>query len=421
MQVLIVGSGGREHALAWKLKQSSRVEKIYIAPGNPGTDELGENISAKSTEEIVGWLRTNPVGLVVIGPDQYLAEGLSDKIRELGILVFGPSKAAAEIEWSKTYAKQLMLEEGIPTAQSQTFSNSEEAKQYVRNQKLPIVIKADGLAAGKGVIISKTIEEAESAIEDMMESKVFGDSGSTVIIEDYLDGVEISVHAFCDGEEAVLFPIAKDHKRICEGDTGPNTGGMGTIAPVSMVTEEQIESIRIKIVLPILTALKNRGRPFSGVLFPGVMLTKDGPFVIEFNARFGDPETQSYMRILESDLFEILYACATGRLAAADVRWSDKSACCIVLAAKGYPTSTEIGDSITILPFGSKETFIFDAGVARKDNQLITNGGRVLGVTAVGDTLSEALEIAYGAVEHIDFPGKQFRRDIGASVVNIGE
>lgn len=416
MKVLVVGNGGREHALTWKLKQSPKVERIYVAPGNPGTAEMAINVPAKSTEEIIVWLNENPVDLVVIGPDQYLAEGLSDKIRELGILVFGPSKAAAEIEWSKAYAKQLMHEEEIPTATSRTFSNSEEAREYLKNQKLPVVIKADGLAAGKGVIIAKTMEEAESAVADMMDSKIYGESGSTVIVEDYLDGFEVSVHAFCDGEEAILFPIAKDHKRIGEGDTGPNTGGMGTIAPVPTVTDEQIESIKNKIVLPILTGLKKRGRPFSGVLFPGVMITKDGPFVIEFNARFGDPETQSYMRIFESDLFEVLYACAIGNLSSVDVRWSNKSACCIVLASKGYPTATEIGDPITILPFGSKEAVIFDAGILRKDNQLITSGGRVLGVTAIGNSLSEALETAYGKVDQIDFPGKQYRRDIGASV-----
>lgn len=416
MQILVVGNGGREHALTWKLKQSPKVTKIFIAPGNPGTAELGINIPAKSTEEIIEWLKVNPVDFVVIGPDQYLAEGLTDKIRELGILVFGPSKEAAEIEWSKAYAKQLMFEEGIPTAESLTFSNSAEAKVYIKNRKLPIVIKVDGLAAGKGVVIAKTVEEAEAAIEDILDSRIFGDSGSTVIIEDYLEGFEISVHSFCDGEDAVLFPISKDHKRIGENDTGPNTGGMGTIAPVPTVNEEQIESIRNKIVLPVLAGLKKRGRPFSGILFPGVMLTKDGPYVIEFNARFGDPETQSYMRVLESDLFEVLYACATGKLSTVNVKWVNKFACCIVLASKGYPTATEVGLPITVLPFGSKETVIFHAGIAEKENQLITSGGRVLGVTAIGNSLKEALETAYNEASKINFPGKQYRRDIGSSI-----
>lgn len=417
MKVLIVGNGGREHALTWKLKQSPKVQQIYIAPGNPGTAELGENISAKSTDEIVDWLRINTVDLVVIGPDQYLVEGLSDRVRELNIPVFGPSKLASEIEWSKAYAKQLMHEEGIPTAKSQIFSDSEQAKKYIRGNKLPIVIKADGLAAGKGVIIAKTINEAESAIDDMMNSKIFGDSGSTVIVEDYLDGFEISVHAFCDGEQAILFPIAKDHKRIGEGDTGPNTGGMGTIAPVSKVTKQQIESIKNEIVLPTLSALKKRGRKFSGVLFPGVMLTKDGPYVIEFNARFGDPETQSYMRILESDLFDILYACATGNLSNVKVNWSNKFACCIVLASKGYPTTTQTGDVVTIRSHGYNKSQIFYASVIKKEDKLITNGGRILGITTVGDSLSEALEIAYKEAENVDFSGKQYRRDIGAEVL----
>jgi len=416
MEVLVVGSGGREHSLTWKLKQSPKVSKIYIAPGNYGTTNLGTNISAESSEEIIAWLQKNPVDLVVIGPDQYLKEGLTDKIRNLGILVFGPSRAAAEIEWSKTYAKQIMLEENIPTAQSHTFFNSKEAKQYIRNQKMPIVIKADGLAAGKGVVIAKTIEEAESAITNMMDSKIFGDSGNSILIEEYLDGFEVSAHAFCDGEEAVLFPVSKDHKRIKDGDIGPNTGGMGTIAPVSTVTKEQIESIKSKVILPILASLKKRGCPFIGILFPGIMLTKNGPFVIEFNARFGDPETQSYMRILESDLFEILYACSKGILSSVEVKWNDKYACCIVLAAKGYPIKTETGDPIVILPFDSKESLIFYAGTTTSKGQLITNSGRVLGVTATGDSLNEALEKAYRRINQIDFTGKQYRRDIGTSI-----
>lgn len=416
MKVLVVGNGGREHALVWKLKQSPKIREIYIAPGNPGTAELGINIPAKSTEDIVVWLKKNRVDLVVIGPDQYLAEGLSDKVCELGILVFGPSKAAAEIEWSKLYAKQLMFDEGIPTAKSCVFSNSDEAKQYVRSQNLPIVIKADGLTAGKGVFIAKTIAEADFAIDSMMRSKMFGDSGNSIIIEDYLDGFEVSVHAFCDEEDFVLFPIAKDHKRIGEGDTGPNTGGMGTVAPVSVVTEADIKTIKNKIVAPTLKALKKRGRPFSGLLFPGIMLTKDGPFVIEFNARFGDPETQSYMRILESDLFEVLYACAKGNLSTVKIRWSEKFACCVVLATKGYPVSMEGGAPITMLPNDSEDILIFNAGVERKGNQLIASGGRALGVTATGDSLSEALTVAYKKVNQIDFSGKQYRRDIGASV-----
>ncbi|MEN9604908.1 MAG: hypothetical protein RJB39_593 [Candidatus Parcubacteria bacterium] len=415
MNVLIIGSGGREHALAWKLKQSSKVTRLYIAPGNPGTDELGINVPAKSTAEIVEWLKTNKMDFVVIGPDQYLAEGIVDKVKALDIPVFGPSLAAAEIEWSKAYAKQFMFEEGIPTAESKTFVNSEEAKQYVHGRAFPLVIKADGLAAGKGVVIAQNIEEAYAAFVNMMDTKLFGESGNTVIVEDYLEGFEISTHAFCDGEHAIMFPSSKDHKRIGEGDTGPNTGGMGTIAPVPGVTAEQMEEIKNKIVLPTLRGLQKRGRAFSGILFPGIMLTKDGPYVIEFNARFGDPEAQSYMRILESDLFEILYACAMGDLENVEVRWSDTSACCIVLASKGYPTETNVGDSITMPKIDDENVVVFEAGTKIGDGNKVkvTAGGRVMGVTAVGKNLKEALHDAYEFAENITFEGKQYRRDIG--------
>lgn len=413
MNILIVGSGGREHALAWKLKQSPKVTQLYIAPGNPGTSELGTNIPAKSTFEIVEWLKINTMDLVVIGPDQYLAEGIVDKVKALNIPVFGPTQSAAEIEWSKAYAKQFMFEEGIPTAESKTFLNSVEARQYIDNCAFPIVIKVDGLAAGKGVVIAQTREEAHAAIANMMDTRVFGESGSRVIIEGYLEGFEISTHAFCDGENAVMFPASKDHKRIGEGDTGPNTGGMGTIAPVPGVTAEQMDEIKNKIVLPTLRGLQKRGRPFSGILFPGIMLTKNGPYVIEFNARFGDPEVQSYVRILESDLFEILYACATGGLENVEVKWSDESACCIVLASKGYPVETEVGDVMAMPTIQDESVVVFEAGTAMDDGNKVTAGGRVLGVTSVGKDLNEALEKAYEFAENIKFEGKQMRRDIG--------
>ena len=299
MEVLIVGSGGREHALAWKLKQSPKVSKIYIASGNAGTALVGENVPIKSCVEILSWLETHPVGLVVIGPDNYLAEGLTDLIQKLGIPVFGPTKAAAEIEWSKSYAKQFMLEEGIPTARHRVFETAEVALKYIRKQQFPLVIKADGLAAGKGVVVAENLAEAEDAVDEIMNQKAHGDAGGRLIIEEFLEGFEISVHAFCDGENAILFPSSKDHKRVFDGDQGPNTGGMGTVAPVPLLSEKQMQLIQERIVLPTLRGLARRGRSFRGVLFPGIMLTKYGPSVIEFNARFGDPETQSYMRLLE--------------------------------------------------------------------------------------------------------------------------
>jgi phosphoribosylamine--glycine ligase len=412
MTVLIVGAGGREHALAWKLKQSPKVHKIFISPGNAGTALVGENINAKTQSEILGWLRTNPVDLVVIGPDNHLVEGLTDAIKEIGIKVFGPTKAAAKIEWSKSYAKQFMLEEGIPTARHRVFETAELARDYVQKQSFPIVIKADGLAAGKGVIIAGTVEEAEKAITEIMETKVHGESGACLVIEDFLEGFEISVHAFCDGEDAVMFPSSKDHKRIFDGDKGPNTGGMGTIAPVPIVPQEQMDLIRDRIVLPTLAGLKKRGHPFKGILFPGIMLTKYGPQVIEFNARFGDPETQSYMRILESDLLGILLACVSGSLKNIEVKWSDKYACCVVLASAGYPGTYEKGFAIN-LPADSEELVVFHAGTALRDNQLVTDGGRVLGVTAIADTVGDSLAKAFRALSPRVFEGVQYRNDIG--------
>ena len=312
----------------------------------------------------------------------------------MGLLVFGPTKAAAEIEWSKSYAKQFMQEEGIPTARYKVFNVRTEALEYVRNQGLPLVIKADGLAAGKGVVIAQTLTDAEDAIEDMMSKKVHGDSGTRVVIEEYLEGFEISIHAFCDSENAILFPPSKDHKRISNGDIGPNTGGMGTITPVPCISEKDMELIRNQIVLPTLTGLRKRGRPFHGILFPGVMITKDGPKVIEFNARFGDPETQSYMRILDTDLLDILYACVRGSLKNIEVKWSSQSACCIVLASAGYPGSYDNGVAIES-PKDTKEIVVFHAGTIMNDAVLVTNGGRVLGITATGNTLKQALKSAY--------------------------
>lgn len=413
MKVLVVGSGGREHALAWKLKQSPKVGQIYIAPGNAGTALVGENISVKTITEIVGWLEKNPVDLVVVGPDSYLAGGIVDEIQKLNIPVFGPTKAAAEIEWSKSYAKQFMQEEGIPTAAYAVFSDAVSAKQYIRKQLLPLVIKADGLAFGKGVVIARTFEDAERSIEDMLVKKTFGAASSEIVIEEYLEGFEISIHAFCDGENFVLFPVSKDHKRIFDGDTGLNTGGMGTIAPVPGILKEHTDLIEKKIVAPTLLGLKKRGRAFSGVLYPGVMLTKDGPKVIEFNARFGDPETQSYMRLLETDLFDTLFACTTGTLSKIDVQWDTRYASCVVLASRGYPEESEKGFEIKGLPYGEHGTTIFHSGTTSENGKYVTSGGRVLGVTAVGTTLQESLDAAYQAITKISFDGMQYRKDVG--------
>lgn len=415
MDILVVGNGGREHALVWKLKQSRKVKNIFVAPGNAGTSLLAKNIDLSKTEEIIGWLRKNPIDLVVIGPDDYLAEGMADKIQALGAKVFGPTKNASEIEWSKSYAKRLMQEEGIPTARFEAFHDQAKALAYIEKQKFPLVIKANGLALGKGVVIAENSNEARKAIKEMMENKIFGEAGSEIVIEECLVGREISIHAFCDGENALMFPASEDHKRIFDGDKGPNTGGMGTIAPVPRVTEAQIGEIKEKIVLPTLKALKKRGRSFKGILFPGIMMTKDGPKVIEFNSRFGDPETQSYMRILESDLADVMLACIDGNLKKTNIEWSKKSACCIVCASGGYPGNYEKGKEIRGLDdIKSKDIAVFHAGTKILEDKVVTNGGRVLGITAIGNDLKESLSKAYDAIESISFDEMHYRIDIGA-------
>ncbi len=414
MKILVIGSGGRENALAWKLKQSSKVTELFAAPGNPGTKDIATNVILNSQSEILEWLKQNPMDLVVVGPDNYLAEGIVDEIQDLGIKVFGPSKLASEIEWSKSYAKDLMKEEGIPTASFEIFSDFDRAFEYIKQNKFPTVIKASGLALGKGVIIAENLIDAETALREIMTDKVFGEAGDVVVIEEYLTGREISTHAFCDGENAVMFPSSQDHKRIFEDDLGPNTGGMGTIAPVPWVTEEHLNEVKEKIVLPLLKALQKRGREFRGLLFPGIMITEDGPKVIEFNARFGDPETESYMRILETDLVDILLACIDGTLLNIDINWSSQSAATIMCASGGYPGSYEKGKEIMgVNEITDKDVAVFHSGTKIIDHKLITNGGRVLAVTAVGDTVRDALSKAYKAIEGISFEGMQYRKDIG--------
>lgn len=416
MNILIIGNGSREHALAWKIKRSPKVSRIFVAPGNGGTEQIAINVPISTTSEIINWLKKNPVDLVVVGPDNYLEEGIVDQIESMNIPVFGPTRPAAEIEWSKAFAKQFMKEEGIPSAVFEVFSDYDDAVEYVRALPLPIVIKASGLAAGKGVIIAETIEEAESTLHEILEENKFGNAGNTVIVEEFLIGKEISIHAFCDGKTSVLFPAAQDHKRIFDNDKGPNTGGMGTIAPVPWVTQEMMDEIKQKIVDPTLVALMKRGRPFKGVLFPGIMITGDGPKVIEFNARFGDPETQSYMRILKTDLFEVLLSCTNGTLDKQKITWTKEYACCVVCASLGYPGEYQKGKVISGLEVVKNKypgVEVFHAGTRIEDGKTITNGGRVLGVTATADTLKDALAKAYEATNSISFEGMQYRKDIG--------
>lgn len=415
MDILVIGGGAREHALTQKLKQSPKVRNIFVAPGNAGTLKLAINIPISKTEEIIKWLKENKMDLVVVGPDKHLAEGIVDKLQELNIPVFGPTKNAAEIEWSKAFAKDFMKKHNIPTAKYEIFTDINKAKEYTKNVSFPIVIKASGLALGKGVAIAQTLQEAETTLDKIMINKVFGNAGDEVIIEEYLKGIEISTHAFCDGADAIMFPSSQDHKRIFENDKGPNTGGMGTIAPVPGITDERLKEIKEKIVLPTLNGLKKLGRPFKGILFPGIMLTEDGPKVIEFNARFGDPETQSYMRILETDLVDVLFACMDGTLNKQEINWSKKFACCVVVASGGYPGDYEKDKIIFGLEnIKNNDVEVFQAGTKTDGVNIFTNGGRVLSITATGDSLQESVIKAYKAIEVVYFDGMQYRKDIGA-------
>jgi phosphoribosylamine--glycine ligase len=415
--ILIIGSGAREHALGWKLRQSSQVDKIYFAPGTAGTQLVGmsTSISAFDHAALIRFANENNIALTVAGPDDVLAAGVVNAFRAKKLRIFGATKEAAQIESSKAFAKELMREEQIPTAIYETFTDVVQAKKYIKKQDFPIVLKASGLALGKGVIIAQTLEEAEKTLDDMMVKKIFGQSGETVVIEEFLTGKELSIHAFSDGKTIALFPTSRDHKPIYEENKGPNTGGMGTIAPLPDISDEQIEEIKKTIVIPAINGMKKRGIPFTGCLYPGLMMTKNGTKVIEFNCRFGDPEMESYMRILETDLFEILWACTEEKLDALTIEWKKQSACCIILASAGYPESSHKGDLLEGLATVGKDIEVFHFATKKEDGKLVTNSGRVLAVTAVGETLDEALDTAYSAIGEngIHFAGMQNRKDIG--------
>ncbi|MCL5666579.1 MAG: phosphoribosylamine--glycine ligase [Patescibacteria group bacterium] len=418
-KLLIIGSGGREHALAWKLSQSPKVKKIYIAPGNAGTSQLGENVAIPATdiEALADFAEKKKISLTVVGQDDPLALGIVDKFKKKNLKIWGPCKEAAQIESSKAFAKNLMQRAGIPTARFQTFGNYDHALKYLESIGAPIVIKASGLALGKGVTVCKTLAEAKKALKEAMVDKAFGDAGNEVVIEEFLEGWEFSVHAFCDGKSFKLLPSAQDHKPVFDGGQGSNTGGMGTIAPVPWVTSDIMADVSRNIVTPILKILKKDASPFVGLLYPGLILTKEGPKVIEFNARFGDPETQSLMRLMKSDLLDVLNASVEGKLDQIDIEWHKGYACCVVLASGGYPGKYEKGLPITGIEQAEKmkDVVVFHAGTKIDRGQLITNGGRVLGVTATGETLKAALDKAYAAADLIKFEGKHYRTDIGAS------
>ncbi|MDO8552341.1 MAG: phosphoribosylamine--glycine ligase [bacterium] len=417
MDVLVIGSGGREHSLAWKLKQSPRIGKLYIAPGNGGTRLVGENvlIDAMDFEGLAKFAKEKNIAFTVVGPDNPLGEGIVDFFKQRGLRVWGPVKAAAHIEGSKAFAKRLMREAGVPTAEFEVFSNHDDALSYVRERGAPIVIKASGLSLGKGVYVCSTLAEAEAALNEIMVERVFKDAGDEVVIEEYLDGQEISIHALSDGKDFVLFPPSQDHKQIGENDTGKNTGGMGAIVPVPWVGAEALKDIETRVVRPTLRALAEHGAPFVGILYPGLKMSSQGHKVLEFNARFGDPECQVYTRLLKTDLLDALEASADGKLGSAKIEWNSGFAVNIVLASGGYPDAYKKGFPITGIEEAEKVpgVVVFHSGTSNQGESLITAGGRVLGVSAVGDTLKEALARAYEAVELIHFEGKYFRRDIG--------
>lgn len=412
MKVLVIGSGGREHALAWKLAQSPRLTKLYIAPGNPGTALVGENIDIKETDVIglVEFAKANQIDLTVVGPSEVLAVGVVDEFQAAGLKIFGPTRAAAQIESSKAFAKQFMQKYGIPTAKFQTFDDYEEATAYLASQSVPTVIKASGLAAGKGAIVCHARSEAEVALRQFMVEKVMGAAGAQVVIEECLEGQEVTIHALCDGRTSLVFPSSQDHKAIYDGDQGPNTGGMGAYAPVPGVSGSKLAEIKRSVVDPVLTNLPN----FVGCLYPGLM-GRDYK-VIEYNARFGDPECQVYMRLLKSDLLDLFVACVEHRLNEYEVQWFDYSSVCIVLAEEGYPNDYEVGFDITGIEAAQQDSsvVIFQRNTGITDGRLVTAGGRVLNVTATAPTLQEAIDKAYAAAAKIHFKGIYYRTDIGA-------
>ena len=420
IDVLLVGSGGREHALAWKLRSSKRLGKLYIAPGNGGTRLVGENvpIGVMEFEKLADFATENKVELTIVGPDDPLAGGITDVFKTRGLRVWGPSKVAAQIEASKAFSKRLMSEAGIPTAEFEVFSNYAQALDYARAKAPPIVVKASGLALGKGVYVCQTLSEAETALHTIMVDRAFKDAGDEVVIEKFLDGPEISIHALSDGTTYKLFPPTQDHKRALEGDEGKNTGGMGVIGPLPFVNEEQMVAIESSVVRPTLEALKKKGIEYTGILYPGLKLSSSGTKVLEFNARFGDPECQVYMRLLKSDILDLFESCVDGNLTSQTIEWNSGFAVNIVLASGGYPGAYEKGFPISGIEEAEKlpDVVVFHAGTSF-DGELKTSGGRVLGVSAVGATLQDALDRAYEAADKIHFEGKYYRRDIGAKVI----
>ena len=423
-KILIIGSGGREHAIGWKIAQSKEKQNLYFAPGNAGTLELGANVAISATDipKLVEFAKKEKIDLTLALPDDPLALGIVNAFQAENLRIWGPTKDASELEWSKAYAKDFMKRHKIPTAKYEVFTDFKKAKFFIEKGKLPIVIKASGLALGKGVTVAQTKEEAFDVLKKIFIDKIFGNAGNEVVIEEYLSGTEISIHAISDGKNYKMFPSSQDHKRIFDGNVGPNTGGMGVIAPLPFVDKAMMTRIEKEIVAPTIAKMAEEGRPFVGILYPGIMLTAEGPKVFEFNSRFGDPETQAYMRLLETDFIDIVEASLEEKLKDLEIKWKkDTFACNIALASGGYPGSYEKEKVISGVEEAKMQPdiVVFHAGTKIVRQDLTTNGGRVLGVSAIGNTLEEALKKVYKAIEKISFDGMQYRKDIGKSALEI--
>lgn len=417
MKVLVVGGGGREHALVWKIAQSPRVTKIFCAPGNAGISEQATIIPIKANDlnGLLGFALEEEIGLTIVGPEEPLTRGIVDLFESKNLSIFGSNQKTAEIEGSKVFAKEMMKKYHIPTASYEIFEDSHKANAFIRKHKAPIVVKADGLASGKGVMVCKTVEEALQSVERIMVEKIFGDAGNRVVIEECLVGEEASYITFTDGKTILPMASSQDHKPIFDGDEGPNTGGMGAYSPAPVVTDQVHERILEKILKPIIQGMGEEGRPYKGILYAGLMIQDGHPKVLEFNARFGDPETQPVLMRMKGDIIPILEACIKGNLSQCHIEWDSRAAVCVVMASKGYPGEYERGKVIHGLNEVSQmeDVFVFHAGTAHKDDQMVTNGGRVLGVTGLGEGIPRAIEKTYQAVKKITWDGVHYRKDIG--------
>lgn len=422
MKVLVVGSGGREHALVWKIAQSPMVKKVYCAPGNPGISEVAEcvDINAENIEGLYSFALKKKIDLTVVGPEDVLVAGIVDRFKDGHLNIFGPNKRASVIEGSKVYAKTIMKKYGIPTADFKVFDDLKHAKKHISTCDFPLVIKADGLAKGKGVFVCKTLEEADRHIDDIMKEKIFGYAGERIVIEEFLSGEEVSILAITDGKTIVPLSSVQDHKAVYEGDKGPNTGGMGAYSPVPFVTDDLQSSIEENILVPIVHALKKENRPYKGVIYAGLMITNAGPKVLEFNARFGDPETQVLLMRMKSDLVPLLLSTVKNNIEEVEIEWHDGVSVCVIMASKGYPDKYEKG-----LPVFGLEAVksvnnvqVFHAGTAIKDGKVVTNGGRVLGVTILERDLEKAQKNVYEAIKKLSFSGAHYRKDIGTKAIN---